>query len=257
MKVETLKKSKTMLSLQVQGVSISYINAIRRYIMAEVPTMAIEIVEFRLNNSPMYDEMLAHRLGLIPLKTDLKSYKIPTKEMSYENMSAEYSLKLTLKEQGPKIVRASDIKSKDPKVVPVFPNTPIVKLLDGQELEFEATAVLGVGKDHVKWSPGTVWYQNVPKLKINNNSAKFDEFKDKYPSKALLKGKLDADRIIKNDLIDACDGVCDEILSVEYEPDKFIVHIEPWGQLDPKEMLTTALETFNAQLKELQDLMKA
>ncbi len=45
----------------------------------EVPTMAIEDVEFRKNNSILYDEIIAHRLGLVPLKTDLKSYNLPEK----------------------------------------------------------------------------------------------------------------------------------------------------------------------------------
>src|SRR3972149_11609867 len=72
------KKNKKVTFL-VKGTSVSYVNTIRRLIMNEVPTMAIEDVEIRKNSSILYDEIIAHRLGLIPLTTDLKSYNLPDK----------------------------------------------------------------------------------------------------------------------------------------------------------------------------------
>ena len=137
-----------------------YANTLRRLILSEVPIMAIELCEISKNGSALYDEMLAHRLGLVPLTTDLKGYNLPTDE---EKDSGEYlaksSCKLTLKAKGPGIVYAKDLKSKDPKVKPVYPDMPIVKLLEGQEVEIVATAVMGQGKDHVKWSPGHAFFR--------------------------------------------------------------------------------------------------
>ena len=79
-------------------------------------------------------------------------------------------LKLSLDLVGPKTVYAKDLISKDPSVVPVFEDTIIVKLLEGQTLKLEATAVLGIGKQHSKWSPGLIWYYNEPIIKVNNKA---------------------------------------------------------------------------------------
>jgi len=107
--------------------------------------MAIEDVEVRKNSSSLYDEMIAHRLGLIPLTTDLKSYNLPSECKCEGKGCARCQLVLTLSAKGPGIVYSSSLKSKDPKVKPVFDNFPIVKLLKGQEIELEATATLGTG----------------------------------------------------------------------------------------------------------------
>jgi len=137
-----------------------YVNTIRRLILNEVPVIAIEIVEISKNDSILYDEVIALRLGLIPLTTDQKSYVLPTKEeIDSEDYLAKSSCKLTLTAKGPCIVYAKDMKSSDPKIKPVYPEMPIVKLLEGQELSLIATAVMGLGKDHVKWSPGHAYFK--------------------------------------------------------------------------------------------------
>jgi len=151
------KKNKIIFSLT--GVDIAYANTLRRLMGFEVPVMAIEDVEFRKNSSILYDEVLAHRLGLIPLTTDLKSYDLPNECKCKGAGCASCQVKLTLKASGPGMVYSSDLKSKDPAVKPVFNKIPIVKLLEGQELELEATAVLGQGKVHSKWCPGLIFYK--------------------------------------------------------------------------------------------------
>ena len=229
-----------------------FANALRRTMMDAVPVMAIEDVEFRKNNSILYDEMVAHRLGLIPLTTDLKSY-IPIDECKCEGEGcARCTVKLTLKTSSPGIVEASLLKSKDPKIKPVFPNIPVVKLLKGQEIELEATAVLGKGRIHVKWSPCLAWYSYKSALTVNNKSSKLTEFKDKYPPQIFEKdGKINKDKIIDLNLIDAVDGICDDIVKVEYDKSEIIFYVEPWGQLSVKEIVATALKTLGNEFQEL------
>ena len=60
----------------LSGVSTSFANMFRRAMMSEVPTLAIENVRIYDNTSVLFDEMLAHRLGLIPLRTDLEQYRL-------------------------------------------------------------------------------------------------------------------------------------------------------------------------------------
>jgi DNA-directed RNA polymerase subunit D len=230
--------------------SPAFANSLRRLMIERVPTMAIDTVEFYKNSSALYDEILAHRLGLIPLKTDLKSYVLPKKCKCNGAVCAQCSLKLSLKAKGPVTVYSGDIKSQDPKVKPVFSDMSIVKLLKGQELEFEAVAVLGQGRDHVKFSPGLVWYNYKPKLVINASS-KLDDFREKYPSQIFKDGKIDKDAIDKLNLYDAVEGVNDDIIKVEYDSGSFLFFVEPWGQLTPKEMFSAALDEFQSLLTEL------
>jgi len=156
--VESQEK-KNRLIFSVKGVDTAYANTLRWIMGFEVPVMAIEDVEFRKNTSILYDEMISHRLGLIPLSTDLKSYNMMSECKCKGAGCASCTVKLILKAQGPCTVYASDIKSKDPEIKPLHGKMPIVKLLEDQELEFEATAVLGQGKDHSKWCPGLIYYK--------------------------------------------------------------------------------------------------
>jgi DNA-directed RNA polymerase subunit D len=153
------QEKKNRLIFSVKGVDSAYANTLRRIMGFEVPVMAIEDVEFRKNTSILYDEVIGHRLGLIPLTTDLKSYNMMSECKCKGAGCASCTVKLTLKAQGPCTVYSSDIKSKDPEIKPIPGKMPIVKLLEGQELEFEATATLGQGKDHSKWCPGLIYYK--------------------------------------------------------------------------------------------------
>ena len=103
--------------------------------------------------------MIAHRIGLIPLTTDLKSYNMMSECKCKGAGCASCTVKLTLRAQGPCTVYSSDIKTKDPEIKPISGKMPIVKLLEGQEIELEATAILGQGKIHSKWAPGLVYYK--------------------------------------------------------------------------------------------------
>jgi len=239
--VETDKKSGRETFL-IKDITPAFANALRRTIIESVPTMAIDEVEIVKNGSALYDEMVAHRLGLIPLKTDLKGYTPKDKCDCQGAGCAKCTVQLTLKAKGPCIVLAEELKSKDPKVKPVFPDMPIVELLKGQELELECTAILGRGNEHIKWSPGTAWYAYEPVITVNNGSSKLAECKDRLPPQIFDKsGKVDA-KLITGQLVDAVDGVCPDAIKIERNPKNFLFNVEPWGQLSVREMVTTAFD---------------
>ncbi len=254
MKIEKIKKDADCMVFAIEGVKPSFVNSLRRAITNEVPTMAIEDVEFRKNSSSLYDEMLAMRMGLLVLSTDLKSYEFPSEKVPAD--SAKASLKLTLSAKGPKVVYASDFKSADPKVKPVHDKTPIVKLLEGQELEVEATAVLGRGKEHAKWSPGHAYYRNDADINIDNDSPLIEDYRSMYPPEIFKNGKIDKQSILKNNLVDAVDGVNEDIIKVEYNPERFIFTVESWGQLAPEEMVKEAIKILVGKLDEFSDKIK-
>lgn len=260
MKVEVLKKDKKEKAiLKIKDVSDTFMNTIRREILESVPTMAIEEVEFRENDSILYDEMLAHRLGLIPFTTDLKSYMLPTEEETKTGeYSARSSLKMILKAKGPCTVYASDIQTKDSKIKPVFPNTPLVKLNKGQKLEFEATAILGKGKDHMKFAPGLAYYYNISEFKQIKKLENADDIVKKCPEGIFKSknGELIPQNEIDSDLWDSClDFVPKGTIEIKDKDDEFIFCVESWGQLSTSEILTQACEEFSQTLDEFEKLI--
>lgn len=195
MKLTKTKGKGNLLQLEIKEAPDWYVNTLRRLAVAEVPVMAIESVEISRNDGVLYDEMVAHRLGLVPLFTDLDSYVLPTKE---ERESGEYlaqsSCKLTLEAKGPCVVLAKDLVSNDPKVKPVYPDMPITKLLEGQELRLIATAVLGLGRDHAKWSPAHAHYKHTALDDTTNEPEK--ELANDFTLTIESWGQLKPDQII-------------------------------------------------------------
>jgi len=254
MEIKLINKQENSLALEIDGITEGEVNTLRRMVISEVPTMAIEEVEFIKNDSALFDEIIANRLGLIPLTTDLSIYD-EVKESKKKNKTLS-QVEFSLSAKGPCTVYSSDLKSTDDKVKPVYDNIPIVKLIDGQELELNAVAILGRGRQHMKFSPGIVYYHHKPILKINNDTKKLEQFKDSFPSNVIKDGKLDEDALLIDNLYEACDGVCDDLLKISYEEDKFIIYVESFGQLDATEMILVALEKLNDKIDEFENALK-
>ncbi|MFP4524430.1 MAG: DNA-directed RNA polymerase subunit D [Candidatus Woesearchaeota archaeon] len=244
--------------LRVQGVSPAYMNTLRRTMMTEVPVLAVEDVEFRKNSSALYDEMIAHRLGMLSIKTDPQTYNLP-KECKCEGAGcAQCQVKMTLEASGPKTVYADDLQSQDPKAKPVHGKTPIVKLLEGQEVELEATATMGQGKDHSKWNAGLVHYKEYPHLTVKKQPANAKALADKYPELVQVKGgkiTIREEGLVNNDVHEALIAEADGAITLDYKDD-YLLYIEPWEQLTAKEIVEGAFERLDQSLEEVKALIK-
>ena len=141
------------------------VNAFRRVILDEVPTFAIEDVEIVKNDSALYDETLAHRLGLVPLTTNLSDYNMKKDCKCGSVGCALCEVKMSVSQSEAGYVYSGSIKSEDPAVKPAFDTIPVTKLLDSQEVEANVVAVLGVGRTHAKWAPAHAF------LKENGNNS--------------------------------------------------------------------------------------
>jgi len=255
MKLISQDKNKTI--FLVKGTSPAEVNTIRRITTNKVHTMAMDTIEIIENTSAVYNEMLAHRLGLIVLKTDLKSYFIQKECKCNGEGCARCTLQLTLEAEGPCTVYADQIKSKDPEVIPVHPKTPITKLLKNQKLKFIATAKLGSGKEHIKFSPGLIYYKGNPEIKINKiTNAK--EIAAVCPRQVY---KVDGSKLkVVNQqeciLCKACEDASKKEIEVNTNNKDFIVTIEPWGQLTPKEIVSSAADIISKQSKDVIEAIK-
>ena len=159
-KVKLLEESGNSVTFQLEGIDRSYANAVRRFCIAEVPAMAIDDVVILENSSVLYDEILAHRLGMIPIKTDLERYNLP-EECDCGNPLGCHKCRVlfVLDAKGKDkvtTVNSGDLVSEDRDIRPVSETIPLVKLAPGQSVKLEAYARLGKGKEHAKWQPCTV-----------------------------------------------------------------------------------------------------
>ncbi len=240
MQLKFLFKDKDKYYFLAEGFSPEQINALRRIILEEVPTIAIDEVYVYENNSALYDEQLALRLGLIPLKTDL-SYNF-RKECSCNGEGCSMcEVKFKFEVEGKGYRYSKDLKSSDPNIVPVFDNIPIVYLEEGQKIKVEAIALMGKGKEHSKWSPAHVYYFEYPEIEIKDNSIKLD-------MKKIIKEGLERLIILERE----------GKLKLNFENCKYVFVIEPFGQLEVEDILDEGLnelilkfEEFNNKIEKL------
>jgi DNA-directed RNA polymerase subunit D len=155
--VELLEKVDERISVKFKNVPREYVNALRRLAISEVPTLAIDDVVMIDNSSVVHDEAVAHRLGMIPLRTDLKRFVMPHNCDCKSTLGCSKCRVLLVLDseatERTRIVTSGELKSEDEEVKPVSNEIPILTLAPGQKVKFEAYARLGNGKSHAKWQP--------------------------------------------------------------------------------------------------------
>ena len=150
MSLSIISQNEQKVSVKLKGIPIQYANALRRICLNGVPIYAIDIVDFLSNSSVMADEGISHRLGLIPLKTELS-------DVQQNNESDKIMFTLDSGEtENTRTVLSGELKSQDNTVKPISDNIPIVTLAPGQRLKIEAYARLGRGTEHAKWNSANV-----------------------------------------------------------------------------------------------------
>ncbi|PCN51133.1 DNA-directed RNA polymerase subunit D [Candidatus Geothermarchaeota archaeon ex4572_27] len=257
--VELVRKTDKDLVLIFRGLPVYIANSIRRACIADVPVLAVDKVYVFENTSVMNDQMLAHRLGLVPLKTPLGKYRLK-EECDCGGECPKCTVYLQLKAEAGNdyvIVKAGDIKSEDPEVYPLYPEIEIVKLAPGQKLELTLAARMGRGREHAKWSPVTVAVVRGEPV-VNIDEAKCDgcgACVEACPKKVLRveDGKA---RLVDKLGCTTC-GLCadacgKEAISVDIDESSSILYIESVGQLDPMDIVIAA---FDEVIKKLDDFI--
>ncbi len=215
----------------------SIANAIRRYVK-QVPVIAIDELEISKNDSPLYDETVAHRVGLIPLKMDKSAEK--------------GKLKLSVKREG--TVYSGDIKG-HPEIV--YKEIPITTLDKGQELEFTATVKLGKGAEHSKFSPGLMFYRNETEITMDKD---FLEEIKKFAPESEIKEKGSKITVIDNkkkEVTDVIEGIAiKKKKRAEVTTGKeLIITVESFGQIEPKDIFNESVDMLRKDLASVEKIV--
>ena len=240
----------------IHGATPAFANSLRRSMIGEVPTLAIEDIRIYDNTSVLFDEILAHRLGLIPIKTDLSQYS-PRADCSCGGVGCPgCTVTFTLSAEGPKMVTSGDLVSMDPKATPVLDNIPIIKLWEGQKVVLEATAEVNYGKEHAKWEPTLACgYKEFPVITISENCDGCGKCVSECPRDVLeiADGKVSI-RVVNGEskekdcsMCRLCETACldteveESAIKIDADSTRFIFVVESDGSLPVKEIIERAL----------------
>lgn len=256
------------------GIDASIANALRRILLAEVPTMAIEHVYIWNNSSIIQDEVLAHRLGLVPLNVDPREFQAfpdnEEAEATDENtivfkldVTCKYdpahpndlakALHTTVYSRDLEWVPQGNQEERFGAIRPVHEDILIAKLRPGQSIALEAHCRKGVGKDHAKFSPvATASYRLMPHVELTQKITGADA-KKLVADKCSL-GIFDIEdlggvptAVVKDarncNMCRECirEPGWDEKIKLGRVSDHFIFSIESVGMIKPEELLPEAL----------------
>lgn len=151
MKVKTIELKGNKGILKIEDTDVYFVNSLRRVMLAELPKLAIDDVIIYDNTSPLFDEMIAHRLGLIPIPTDLKILAFRNECTCGGKGCPTCTVRYTLSKEGEGVVYSGDLQPEHPSFAITETKIPIVELTKDQRVILEVEAVLGRGRDHAKW----------------------------------------------------------------------------------------------------------
>jgi DNA-directed RNA polymerase subunit D len=235
--MEMIEKTPEKIDL-ITNMNISLANAIRRSV-GEIPILAVYETDVYKNDTALYDEIIAHRLGLLPLKN--------------QKLKASQTVEMKLKSKGKG--EKTEVLSGEMGDDVVYPEMPIVLLEEGQELEVVARARVGKGKDHAKYIPGLIYYKYLPKIKLSGDGEKQTELVELYPDAFEMFGEK-----VKVKNAAACDLDQEDVeqypgVAIDFD-DNLVLSIESWGQIKAEDVFTEACKALKGNLSEVSKALK-
>ncbi|MFB6469900.1 MAG: DNA-directed RNA polymerase subunit D [Vulcanisaeta sp. AZ3] len=254
--VKAIDRSDLYLKAIIDGATPPLVNSLRRVLISDVPVLAIDEVIILDNTSVLYDEVIAHRLAMIPVKTDLsKLPKIEECEQELVDPSlCQVRFELNVEAKELTVVYSRDLKSDDPEVKPVYEDIPIVKLIPGQKVVLEAYAKLGRARDHAKWQAGLASYYYYPRVTVVGKANEGCRVCTEICNGALEIG--DDGSVIVNDAMKCtfnkwktCEQVCPAI-RVDWDENKYVFWVESFGNMPVEDMIKEGFRILKGEFQE-------
>jgi len=158
--LEIIEQSERRIVVKLKNVPLQYANALRRICLTGIPVFAIDDVVIIENSSVLADEGIAHRLAMIPMKTDLTRFIEPSDCDCHSEVGCSRCRVMLMIDSGAtdttRTITSAELTSEDDVVKPVSDKIPIIELAPGQKVKLEAYARLGRGTEHAKWNSATV-----------------------------------------------------------------------------------------------------
>lgn len=270
MEIEILEMADRKCKFVLRNSTPAMANALRRTMLSDIPKMAIDTVEFHLGPidvdgkefesiTPLFDEIIAHRLGMVPVPTDYSLFGFKDECVCGGEGCPNCEIMYSLNKHGPCTVLSGDLQplgSPDLKVKDE--DIPIVELADGQSVLIYAHAVMGTAKQHVKWQVANgVGYKYLPKVTIVDPSEidSVEEIMDACPKKVfdIEGGKLVVKNEIECSLCNTCVDIAPKAIKVEGKDTDFVFKFETDGSLTAKQVIDKAAEILSQRAKEIAD----
>ncbi|MBI4173840.1 MAG: DNA-directed RNA polymerase subunit D [Candidatus Aenigmarchaeota archaeon] len=253
MDITIISKKADRLEFLLEGTTPAFANAMRRIMVAEIPVLSVDEVDFHDNTSALYDEVLAQRLGLIPIVFDPKDFNL-TSECSCKGKGcSNCEAVFIIEKKGPCTVYSGDMKAANKGTKPTDPRFPIVQLLEKQALKLEAKARLGLGVRHAKHQAAIASYQYYPVVRKAKDGEKYERCPD-----GLLNTKGAKPAIADVTKADLEGGKCmADGYVVEMDGSKFQFRVETVSGLAPEDIVTLAAKVLEARADEFAKQAKA
>ncbi len=257
--IETLKSKNA--EIEIEDAPLYLFNAIRRIMISDLPKLAIDKVIIYDNTTALFDEIISHRLGMIPIPTDLSLLNFQEKCTCNGVGCPSCTVRYTLSKEGAGMVYSGDLQPAESSWTITENKVPIVELFGDQRLILEVEAVLGQGKNHAKWqsvvSPGYRFHPNItfdPKNKEN-----VDEFVSSLPQGLV---QIKGNEIIISDMkkLSVLESYINknhiDYITLKKDQRHIYFHFETDGSLQAKDAMLHSIKIFEEKLSELNGHLK-
>jgi DNA-directed RNA polymerase subunit D len=262
MKIDVVELKPKKAVLRIEDTSPYFVNALRRVMLSELPKLAVNDVVIYDNTSALFDEIISHRLGLIPIPTDLSLLTFRDECVCKGKGCPNCTVRYTLSKEGEGTVYSGDLQPQEKSWAIKEDKIPIVKLYGDQRLILEVEAVLGRGKEHAKWQPVQApAYRMDPIIEFDKKQVKeVKEFVEKLP-KDLAEVKNDKIVLKDNSKISLFESYIDEnktdFISVKRDPRKVTFTFETDGSLTAKDAIINSAKILEDKYSEFGKLLKS
>jgi DNA-directed RNA polymerase subunit D len=262
MKVKTTELKGNKGVLRIEDAEMYFVNSLRRVMLADLPKLAIDDVIIYDNTSALFDEIIAHRLGLIPIPTDLSFLSFRTECKCEGKGCPTCTVRYTLSKEGECVVYSGDLQPEHPSYAITETLVPIVELVKDQRIILEVEAVLGRGKDHAKWQ-GVLAPRyrmdtviSFDKKHLNDVKAFIQELPKDFPVE--IKGdKLELKDHSKLPMFEMyLEKHKEPLITVTKDPTKLTFSFETDGSMSAKAALQQSINILAKKYEEFRGLLK-